>query len=120
MPKHRKEVAIEVAKSLYASEDAIDAALTQVAKFVAQMPAARQEAKFAAMVGQDALAKAIAALTALSTAREAMVEAHDALAGVRDQFNIPMGFGTLGGKPDYPSQVSAASALTLVAATQAA
>ena len=73
MAKHRKEIALQVARSLYASEDAIDAALSQVARFVAEMPAARQEAKFAACVGQDALAQAIAAMTALSEAREAMV-----------------------------------------------
>jgi hypothetical protein len=122
MPKHRREVAIQVAKSLYASEDAIDAAVSQVAAFVAQMPAARQDAKFAAMVGQDALAKAIVALTALSTAREAMVEAHDALAGVRDQFGIPMGFGTIDGKPPYPrrSAVHTGVPLALVESVQAA
>ncbi len=104
MSKHRKEVALKVTRSLYASEDAIDAALSQVARFVAEMPAARQEAKFAACVGQDALAQAIAAMTALSEAREAMVKAHDALAVVRDQFGLtPVGFGSDPRKPDYPA-----------------
>lgn len=107
MPKHRKEIAIQVARSLYASEDAIDSALTQVATFVAQMPAARQDAKFAACVGQDAMAQAVAALTALSAAREAMVKAHDALAEVRDQFGIPMNFGVMPNKPAYPERGSA-------------
>ena len=117
MPKHRREVAIQVAQSLHASESAIDAALTQVATFVAQMPVARQDAKFAACVGQDAMAQAVAALTALSNAREAMVKAHDALAEVRDQFGIPVGFGTLGGKPDYPpkeARLNTGASLTLV------
>jgi hypothetical protein len=54
MAKQRKEVALQVARTLYASEDSIDGALTQVANFVAMMPSARQEAKFAACVGQDA------------------------------------------------------------------
>lgn len=115
MPKHRRGVAIHVAKSLYASEDAIDAALTQVATFVAQMPAARQEAKFAACVGQDAMAQAVAALTALNAARESMVKAHEALAEVRDQFNIPMNFGGLGDKPAYPQRAELAG-LSLVSA----
>jgi hypothetical protein len=120
MPKHRREVAIQVAKSLYASEDAIDAALTQVASFVAQMPAARQDAKFAACVGQDAMAQAVAALTALSNAREAMVKAHDALAEVRDQFGIPMGFGALG-KPPYPQALlQPGASLSLVETAQVA
>ena len=76
MPKHRKEVALTVARSLYASEDAIDSALTQVANFVAMMPAARQEAKFAACVGQDALAQAINAMTrtAMRTTRPRRIQ----------------------------------------------
>jgi hypothetical protein len=118
MPKHRREVAIQVARSLYASEDAIDAALTQVATFVAQMPAARQDAKFAASVGQDAMAQAVAALTALNNAREAMVKAHDALAEVRDQFHIPMGFGSYPNKPEYPQRADAQ--LTVVGSASAA
>ena len=119
MPKHRREVALQVAKSLHASEDAIDAALTQVATFVAQMPAARQEAKFAACVGQDAMAQAVAALTALNAAREAMVKAHDALAEVRDQFHIPMNFGSVPNKPEYPQQATA-SPLKIVGSATAA
>ena len=120
MPKHRREIAIQVARSLYASEDAIDAALTQVATFVAQMPAARQDAKFAACVGQDAMAQAVAALTALNNAREAMVKAHDALAEVRDQFGIPMAFGAPN-KPDYPERAGLGGApLALVERAQVA
>lgn len=120
MPKHRREVAIQVARSLYASEDAIDAALTQVATFVAQMPAARQEAKFAACVGQDAMAQAVAALTALNNAREAMVKAHDALAEVRDQFGIPMNFGHIGDKPSYPPKEARVDTPTPLALVNAA
>ena len=104
MSKQRKEVALQVTRSLYASEDAIDAALTQVAKFVAELPAARQEAKFAACVGQDAIAQAVAAMMALSAAREAMVKAHDSLTVVRDQFGLtPVAFGSDPRKPAYPA-----------------
>jgi hypothetical protein len=122
MSKQRKEIAIQVARSLYASEDAIDTALTQVATFVAHMPSARHDAKFAACVGQDAMAQAVAALTALNSAREAMVKAHEALAVVRDQFNIPMGFGVTPDKPSYPEKEErgAASPLTLVSTASAA
>ena len=117
MSKQRKEVALQVTRSLYASEDAIDAALTQVAKFVAELPAARQEAKFAACVGQDAVAQAVAAMMALSAAREAMVKAHDSLAVVRDQFGLtPVGFGSDPRKPAYPAQAE----LTVVHTAHAA
>ena len=104
MSKERREVALQVTRSLYATEDAIDAALSQVARFVSEMPTARQQAKFAACVGQEAIAQAVSAMTALSNAREAMVKAHDALAEVRDQFGLtPVGFGSDPRKPQYPS-----------------
>ena len=104
MSKQRKEVALQVTRSFYATEDVIDAVLTQVAKFVAELPAARQEAKFAACVGQDAIAQAVAAMMALSEAREAMVKAHDSLTVVRDQVGLtPVGFGSDPRTPAYPA-----------------
>jgi hypothetical protein len=103
MPKHRKEIAVQVAKSLYASEDSIDAAIAQVSRFVGEMPQARQEARFAACVGQDALSHAITAMSALATARQAMIAAHEALAQVQEQFNLgPLAFGVPINKPSYP------------------
>ncbi len=105
MPKHRREIAIQVAQSLHATEAAIDGALAQAAQFVGMMPVARQEARFAASVGQDAINKAIAAMSALAEAREAMVAAHAALADVQDQFRLgELNFGSLGEKPEYPNQ----------------
>lgn len=112
-----REITVKVTRSLYASEDAIDAALTQVAKFVAEMPAARQQANFAACVGQDAIAEAVNAMTALNNAREAMVKAHDALAVVRDQFGLqPVAFGSDPRKPEW----SAMPGFSVVEATSAA
>lgn len=116
MSKHRREVAVQVTRSLYATEDAIDSALTQVAKFVAELPTARQEAKFAACVGQDAIAQAITAMTALNNAREAMIRAHEALAEVRDQFHIgPTNFGSVPNKPAYAAAQPDRSVVQLAA-----
>ena len=105
MPKHRREIAIQVAQSLHATEAAIDGAIAKAAEFVGIMPMARQEARFAASVGQDALNKAVFAMSALTQAREAMVAAHEALAEVQDQFRLgELNFGSLGEKPAYPNQ----------------
>jgi hypothetical protein len=105
MPKHRREIAVQVAQSLHATEAAIDGAIAKAAEFVGLMPMARMEARFAASVGQDAMNQAIAAMTALAQARQAMVAAHEALAVVQDQFHLgPLNFGSLGEKPAYPNQ----------------
>lgn len=103
MPKHRREIAVQVAHTLHATEAAIDGAIAKAAEFVGMMPMARQEARFAASVGQNAITQAIVAMTALAKAREAMVAAHEALAEVQDQFHLgPLNFGSLGEKPAYP------------------
>lgn len=105
MPKHRNEIATAVAQSLHETERAIDSALSQVAEFVGIMPAARQDARFAAEVGQDALGNAVAAMAALTEARRAMIAAHASLADVQSQFRLqPQAFGNLGDKPPYPSR----------------
>lgn len=117
MSRTHREIAIKVTRSLYASEDTIDAALTQVAKFVGEMPVARQQLNLAASVGQDAIAEAVKAMTALNEAREAMVKAHDALAVVRDQFGLqPVGFGSDPRKPEW----SALPDLTVIEADSSA
>lgn len=104
MPKQRREIANEVARSLHETEVAIDGALSMAAGFIGMMPSARQHARFAASVGQDAITHAVQALTALTEARQAMVAAHEALANVQEQFHLgPLAFGNLTDKPAYPS-----------------
>ena len=103
MPKHRNEVAVQVTRSLHATEASIDAALAQVARFVGELPAARQEAHFGACVGQAAITNAIAAMAAINQAREAMIAAHEALADVRDEFRLqPTNFGPDKNAPVMP------------------
>ncbi len=117
MPKHRREIAIQVAQTLHATEAAIDGAIAKAAEFVGMMPVARQEARFAASVGQEALSKAIFAMTALAQAREAMVAAHEALAEVQDQFRLgELNFGGLVEKPAYPMRPAHLKAVKSAAA----
>ncbi len=103
MPRHRREVATQVAENLFEAEAALDGALAKVAGLMGTMPLARQEARVAACVGQSAIDHVAAAITALSTARREMVAAHEALLEVQGQ--IGLGAVNFGGgfiKPDYP------------------
>ena len=54
MLKDRRAAAIKVAQSLFAAEEAIDAALARAAELNATMVTARTEAQLSALVGQDA------------------------------------------------------------------
>jgi hypothetical protein len=106
MPKHRREVAEGVAKALFETERAIDGALATAAGFVGAMPLARQDARLAASVGQDALTHAVEAMAALNEARMKIVAAHEALAVVQGQIGLAeVNFGGLFEKPEYPERI---------------
>jgi len=107
MPRLRREVATKVAESLFATETAVDEALSRAAQFMGMMPQARQEARVSAIVGQDALDHAMAALAALTNARREIVAAHHALSEVQGQIGLgAVNFGGLIDKPEYPAQAS--------------
>jgi hypothetical protein len=88
MLKNRREAAIKVADSLYAAEDAIDAALARAAELNSAMVTARGEAKVSALVGQDAFEVAASAYAALAKARADMVEAHKRLSEAKIQVGL--------------------------------
>lgn len=103
MPRHRREVATQVAETLFEAEGALDAALAKVAGLMGAMPLARQEARVAATVGQNAIDHVAAAITALSAARREMVAAHEALLDVQGRIGLgAVNFGAGFIKPDYP------------------
>lgn len=102
MSKARKDAAFNVAEQLFATENAIDTALTTAAQFVGTMPVARQHARLSAIVGQEAMDHAVAAMTALNEARRAIVAAHNALSTVQGQIGLgAVAFGAVD-KPPYP------------------
>ncbi len=90
MRKERVEAAQHVAEKLFAAEATIDSALAAAAELSAAMPAARTHAGLSAILGQDALESATAALTCLVEARQKIVAAHGAL----DQVKTDMGLRT--------------------------
>ncbi len=81
-------VAKRVAAKLRTAEHAIDASLVEASDFLAEMLRARKELGLAANVGEEAIAKATAAISALSEARTAMVASHADLAEVQLRIGI--------------------------------
>ena len=81
-------VAKRVATKLRGAEHSIDAALVEASEMVAELVRSRKELGLAANVGDAALAKITAAVTALSEARSSMVAAHAELADVQLRLGI--------------------------------
>lgn len=78
-----------VAEKLAATENAIDDALISACELTATFPTARRQAKVSPVVGQKAISLAGEAVAALHEARAKLVEAHHALADVRDELRVP-------------------------------
>lgn len=77
-----------VATKLRSAEHSIDTALVEASELVAEMIRARKELGLAANVGDAALAKLTAAISALSEARSSTVSAHAELAEVQLRLGI--------------------------------
>jgi hypothetical protein len=82
-----------VANKLFAAESTIDTAMADTAALLAQMVEARKAANVSPTVDVKAHAKVVEAMTALSAARVAMVDAHNEMneiklrLGVRTKMN---------------------------------
>jgi len=72
-------VAQRVATKLFATENAVDLALTEASELMADMMRARKDLGLSAVVGDGAAAKLVEAIAALGAARTAMVAAHGEL-----------------------------------------
>ena len=92
----RIDIAKGVAARLFEVEDAIDGALKQTSRLMADMVDARRDLRLAAVIGQDAFARTAATISALAAARGEIVGAHDALAQTRDRMGMrTVGLGAL-------------------------
>ena len=92
MRKERIEATNDIAAQLFAAEEAIDAAITQMARLSAIMPQARLKVKVSASLGHAALKHASDSLSSLIDAREQVVSVHAAL----DQVKTDIGLRTYG------------------------
>jgi hypothetical protein len=72
-------VAQRVATRLFATENAVDSALTEASELMADIMRARKDLGLSAVVGDAAVAKLVEAISALGEARSAMVAAHSEL-----------------------------------------
>ena len=96
-----------VAEKLNATENAIDDALISASELTATFPVARREANVSPVVGQQAIALVGAAAAALQEARAKLVEAHFALADVRDELRVPVrAGGSLWKLAEAPQQIT--------------
>lgn len=81
-------VAQRVATKLFASENAVDAAMVETAELMADLLKARKDLGISAVVGDRAASKLAEAMSALSEARSAMVEAHNELGETKLRLGI--------------------------------
>lgn len=81
-------VAQRVARKLFATERALDAALVEASELMADMIKARMDLNLSAVVGDAASAKLVEALAALGEARTAIVGAHNELNDVRLRIGV--------------------------------
>lgn len=99
MLKERRDAAMKVAESLFAAEDAIDAAFARVAELNGALVMARSDAHLSAIVAQDAFELAASTLSALAKARGEIVETHKRLSETQVQIGLgAIAFGD-NGKP---------------------
>jgi hypothetical protein len=96
-------VAQRVATKLFATETAVDAALTEASELMADMARARKDLGLSAVVGDGAFIKLAETIAALGAARTAMVAAH----GVLNETKLRIGIRTkMGGYEDKPNLAS--------------
>jgi hypothetical protein len=88
MLKARRDAAMKVVASLYAAEDAIDAALARAAELNGAIVTGRSEAGLSALVGHEAFEVTSSAFAALARARCDIVEAHKRLSETKIQIGL--------------------------------
>jgi hypothetical protein len=99
MLKARRDAAMKVAESLFAAEEAIDAALARAADLNSTLATARIDAHLSAIVGHEAFEVAAAAFASIVRARGDIVETHKRLSETQVQIGLgAIGFGD-NGKP---------------------
>ena len=113
MLKDRRAAAMMVAESLFAAEEAIDAALARTAELNSKMSTARTEAGLSALVAQDAFEVSAAAFAALARARADIVETHKRLSEAKIQVGLRT--VSVGEVPKPPSATDDRRHLTAVA-----
>lgn len=98
-------VAKRVAAKLFSTEAAVDAAMVEASELLSEMLTARKDVKASLVFADDAQAKMLNALKALSEARSAMVGVH----GELNDAKLRLGIRTKMGLEDKPAAAAPAS-----------
>tara|TARA_R110000824_G_scaffold353214_4_gene540330 strand:- start:1776 stop:2135 length:360 start_codon:yes stop_codon:yes gene_type:complete len=115
MLKQRRNAAENLARRLFATEQAVDEAICKMADLTGYMPKARADANLSAVVGQDAISHAAETLSALIGARGQLVATHNRLAETRDQIGLQaMAMGSGDMKPPMLQNQEDEKIVTLV------
>jgi hypothetical protein len=102
-----------VAKHLMAAENALDVTLGEAGKLLSSMCEARVSQNLPAIAGQKAIAGLAQTVSALEAARRGMLDTHDGLAQIRDDYGLSI---TAAGVLPKPGEDTAArGALTTAA-----
>ena len=86
------------AEQLFNAENAIDLAICQSAVLLSELSRMRMESKLSGVIGQGAMDSAAEAITALTSARNAMVRAH----GELDLVKVQIGCGAVSVGSTFP------------------
>jgi hypothetical protein len=114
MLNQRLKAARSVAEELHRFENALDETISCGAQFSSRLVIARMEANLSAVVGQEALNKVFASLSAIVAARGQLVTAHHELKTVADDIGLQtVGFGQM--KPRVVTPVPLTNHLTVAA-----
>ncbi|MFZ4607085.1 MAG: hypothetical protein ACOYM5_12585 [Caulobacter sp.] len=77
-----------MARKLFATEHALDAAMTEAAELMADLLKARKDLNLSAVVGDAAPSKLVEAMSALAEARTAIVSVHNELNDVKLRIGV--------------------------------
>ncbi len=100
-------VAQRVATKLFATENAVDAALAEASELMADMLKARKDLGLSATVGDAAAARLVEAIAALGQARSAMVAAHGELNDAKLRIGVRTKLAGYEAKPGLSSDQEA-------------
>ncbi|MEO9599769.1 hypothetical protein [Parasphingorhabdus sp.] len=115
MLKQRRAAAENLTERLFATEQAIDDAISKMAELTGYMPIARANANLSAVVGQDAISQAAETLSALVGVRGQLVATHNRLAETRDQIGLQaMAMGNDDTKPPLLANEKDENIVTLI------
>ncbi|WP_143324481.1 hypothetical protein [Caulobacter sp. FWC2] len=80
--------AARVAKQLFSAEDALDRTLGETAKLISSLCEARIANRLPAIAGQRVIGGAAEALAALERARRSVLDTHEGLADLREEYGF--------------------------------